>query len=105
MDEVGKINGNLEPRVYTEELLNDCKHPSDTELHTLRKNINLVKTEEWIGTMITVTEIMQVKHHGRLDVRSKLDIERHCKPDKVSLQCMHLKVWSSLEIEEIIRKI
>lgn len=45
-DEVGKINGNLEPRVYTEELLNDCKHPSDTELHTLRKNINLVKTEE-----------------------------------------------------------
>lgn len=46
-DEAGKINGNLEPRVYTEEPLKDCKHPSDTELHTLRKkNINLVKTEE-----------------------------------------------------------
>lgn len=45
-DEAGKINENLEPRVYTEEPLKDCKHPSDTELHTLRKNINLVKTEE-----------------------------------------------------------
>lgn len=35
--EAGKISGNLAPGVNTEEPFENCKHPSDTESHTLRK--------------------------------------------------------------------
>ena len=92
-DEAGEINGSLEAGVYTESPLKDCKHPSDTESGSLGKDINLAKTEEWIGAVITMVETMQEKHCGWWGVRNQLEVHgRHCQPGKVYLQCMHLKV-------------